>query len=38
MILGMGYFQIVKDYYRQDFFKIDKNTEDLVSDFFKLDS
>jgi hypothetical protein len=38
MILGMGYFQIVKDYYRQDFFKIDKNTEDLVSDFFKLDA
>jgi len=38
MILGMGYFQIVKDYYRQDFFKIDKNTEELVSDFFKLDA
>lgn len=37
MILGMGYFQIVKDYYHQDFFKIDKNTEDIMADFFKLD-
>lgn len=38
MILGMGYFQIVKDYYRQDFFKLDNNTDNLVSDFFKLDA
>jgi len=37
MVLGLGYFTIVKDYYRQDFFKMDKSTDELVSDFFKLD-
>jgi hypothetical protein len=37
MVLGLGYFTIVKDYYRQDFFKLDKSTENMVNDFFKLD-
>ncbi len=37
MILGVGYFNIIKDYYRRDFFKTTESTEASdVSDFFKL--
>lgn len=38
MVLGLGYFTIVKDYYRQDFFKLDSKNENLIKDFFTLDT
>lgn len=36
MLLGMGYFTIVKDYYRQDFFKQNTVSNAATSDFFNL--
>lgn len=36
ILLGVGYFNIVKDYYRASFYKV-SSTVDTASDFFKLD-
>lgn len=35
MILGMGYFNVIKHYYRPDFFRLE-NVDSAVDDFFKL--
>lgn len=37
MVLGIGYFNIIKDYYRRDFYKIDNEDEQEFANFFKLD-
>lgn len=38
MILGVGYFNLIKDYYRRDFYKTDDTTDTQnLTDFFKLD-
>ena len=37
MVLGVGYFNIVKDYYRRDFYKVDNNSNKDLSDFFNQD-
>lgn len=36
ILLGVGYFNIVKDYYRANFYKV-SSAVDTASDFFKLD-
>jgi hypothetical protein len=37
MVLGVGYFNLVKDYYRRDFYKVDASDEQNIADFFKVD-
>ena len=36
ILLGVGYFNIIKEYYRRDFYKMTK-TDTVLDDFFKLD-
>jgi hypothetical protein len=39
MILGVGYYNVIKEYYRRDFYKTDESTTTgSVSDFFNLGS
>jgi hypothetical protein len=37
MVLGVGYFNLVKDYYRRDFYKVETSEDTSVADFFKMD-
>jgi hypothetical protein len=37
MVLGVGYFNLIKDYYRRDFYKVEPSEVEEVSDFFKMD-
>lgn len=36
ILLGVGWFNIVKEYYRRDFYKLDESS-DVLSDFLKLE-
>jgi hypothetical protein len=37
MVLGVGYFNLVKDYYRRDFYKVTSSDDQNIDDFFKMD-
>ena len=36
MVLGVGYFNLIKDYYRRDFYKIESSDEKELADFFSI--
>lgn len=37
MVLGIGYFNLIKDYYRRDFYKIEASDEKDLANFFKIE-
>jgi hypothetical protein len=37
IVLGVGYYNLIKDYYRRDFYKIEKDDGQDLADFFNID-
>jgi len=37
IVLGVGYFNLIKDFYRRDFYKIESSDEKEFASFFKID-